>query len=798
MESTAALAEARELARMRPEGWRAKALAAAARAEAASPGWIAPRRVHDDLERELLLGHEALATRRGALDPDGTGASVRAEDAYLVGRLEGREGLARLELAARLQPDLAWAQHGLGYQRFLSGQPRGALRAARRACDLARGSYELGVFAGAEARYLLDLGERERAVERLLALLDDPRLAEPERTELSVVLARAELDAEDGPELERGFWRALALLEEGRLAEEEWDALGAALLARRSAVRQPDALSLVLAALERGQARAPGPGADRLRARLLLERGARDLAAATWSRTTTTSPTGSFSRLSDLERGEAERALESWRAALPARLLDADGLPSEARLAALVRAAREARQAGGEVRFGQALLEAGWFAEAGAWASFLARSEAEATVEAALSLEARASAGQALLAGIEGVLEHVDGERPAFAPSSSGRLAKARELRSLDDLLETLQPFFERFDGAPLALELVRSPRLSFGGIASIVHPGPRFSALDAREGRGVEGEPVPGLAAELERIGRFGIFGEAPGGGGPDGTVLRTVGGEWKRGEHLGVPFEGWVAWCEGADVESRPGRVGSSISGAALHEGYWIDLDTVRRDLERQRAAERRFLELDAATLERALEGRGPRLAPGTSARERGRWLAPLGEGERVLLAALRERPAPPPGGSRLTLDEWLEITAMHEEGHLTDRTRFLPLARKWPKALAFLVRHGFSPRGVARALEFRAQLVALCEAPEPRLVLADCLASADSEGGVLAHGEAYRELLGQLLTLASEEQERGRLPGLDREHYVLYQLHRLSAEELRALARGVARRNGMLEDG
>jgi hypothetical protein len=173
----------------------------------------------------------------------------------------------------------------------------------------------------------------------------------------------------------------------------------------------------------------------------------------------------------------------------------------------------------------------------------------------------------------------------------------------------------------------------------------------------------------------------------------------------------------------------------------------------------------------------------------------MTPLGEGERVLRAALRER-EPGEDGERVSFEEVLELTALHEEGHLTDRTRFLPLARKWPRALAFALHHGFTPRAIARALEYRAQLVALCVADEPRLVLADCLTAADAEsGGALAHGEAYRQLVEDLLAEAA--QELSELPALDAEHYLLYQLHCLSAADVRRLALRLAERHGMVED-
>ena len=630
----------------------------------------------------------------------------------------------------------------------------------------------------------------EVAIERLAEGLAAARLEEPERTELGVALALAELESTEPETLERGFGRGVALLEAAQLATDEYERLGEALLARRALLRHPDPLSELLAALEHGR----GDGRERLRARVLAERGAHGLAAALWERAGGATVAGGFRRARELERGAAARALEGWLAALPACVRDDDGLPREPALRALVWAARASDEPVGAVRFGQALLEAGWFDEAESWASALAAQDPDA----AFALSARAAAGQALVAGIRALLDSVDEERTALVRARPGDPPHASPLRDLDQLLAAMQPLFERYHGAPLAHALVDSPRRSLGGLASIVHPGPRFSARDERVGLGQEGEPVPGLAAEFARIGRFGIFGQVSGGGGPDGTVLRVMGGEWKRGEHLGVDFGGWVAWCEGTDVASRPGRHGSSVSGAALHEGYWVDVEGVRREWERARAVEREVLAADAVVVARALEGRGPRIARdagGAGDDERARWLAPLGEGERVLLALLRERSASP-DAARVTLDELLELTALHEEGHLTDHTRFLPLSENWPSVLGFILRHGLTPRGVTRALEYRAELVALCTASEPRLALAECLAASDGEGGALPHGEAYRALLEGLLRIAARELDS--FPALSREHYLLYQLHRLSAEDVRALARKLARQEGLLQTG
>ena len=74
----------------------------------------------------------------------------------------------------------------------------------------------------------------------------------------------------------------------------------------------------------------------------------------------------------------------------------------------------------------------------------------------------------------------------------------------------------------------------------------------------------------------------------GAAGRQARVV----EEGAHLGVPYSGTVAWCEGTEVPSRPARRGARIVGAALHEGYWVDVQGVRRELERWRSLGARLL--------------------------------------------------------------------------------------------------------------------------------------------------------------------------------------------------------------
>jgi hypothetical protein len=354
----------------------------------------------------------------------------------------------------------------------------------------------------------------------------------------------------------------------------------------------------------------------------------------------------------------------------------------------------------------------------------------------------------------------------------------------------------------------LESPRLPLGPLGSLLHPGPRFSQADEDAGLGRRGDPVPGVAAELAKRGRFGLVGRLAGDA-PDGVVLRRVYVTEQEGEHLGVPWRGTVAWCEGADVRVRAQRRGVSVAGAALHEGYWIDLAEVR-PIEVQWERIRRRFEGDPADpratrrLERALGSPGLRLRslPGQEharRRERRSLRPTLGEADRLRLAVLRDRAAEGALLGRVSLTDLAQVIAVHEEGHCCDRTRLLPLEEHPLEILWILLEEGFSPGSVQERLEYRAELTALCEVEDPRLVLVDLVAAVDQDLVRLGHGPAYRRLLGDLVRLLDEELEAEpeAWPELSREHTLVHQLHRLAPERVRALGLQLARRERLVAE-
>jgi hypothetical protein len=367
-------------------------------------------------------------------------------------------------------------------------------------------------------------------------------------------------------------------------------------------------------------------------------------------------------------------------------------------------------------------------------------------------------------------------------------------VHDLDGLLARLDELLAPTRAAGGLAGCVHSPRLSFGIVGELVHPGPRFSKADAEAGLGAEGAPVGGLSAGLLALHRFGIFGELVGAG-PDGALLPLLALEWRSGTHLGVPWAGSVALCESADLEPQAARAGAGIAGAALHEGYWLDVDTLRAEQSHWRALARRYEGAGGAARAAQLLACAGLAVHARDEDELSRLRraqgALLGEGERVRLACIAERGAPP-------LDEFVDVAGTHEEGHLCDRTRFLPLARHLPRALGFFLDCGASPRRVMERLEYRAQLVALCDCADARIPLAQVLDAAESGpgAGLTPHAAAYAQLLRDLLATLDRELARDphAFPLLDPARTLAQQLHRLRPEELRALARRLAHERGL----
>ena len=785
------------------EGTDVEALAKAA--EAAAPDWVAPKRFLDEQvhRRGLTLPGRYGEYLSVALDPDASSAR-RAVNFYLAGRLGGEGADGRLDQATRHDPSLGWAWHGLAWRAFSRGDGAYAVRAGRRAAGYARDPHELTHFAAALAQYEAGEDLNTSAQETLARALSAPvplALRLDEAASLRAKLTALELESAGLADHRRGVRRGLAALADPGLTLAERANLVYAL--RGGPVTQNllsrDELAFAVLA---GVASLPeAEGAQLMRAMDPVVLG--NIGDVSLTPDAKSRPLTDLAKAfrSSLASGAARDAFVNWLSELPPAVLDEAGQPKRAALAALSDALQSGQGQGYERRVGAALLRAGWFSEANQLAAgVLSRGPGEDAERWARTVQAEAIEGSAVLSSIYALAARIDAREAFIRAGAVGSTpldsVEGGRVESLRELEAEVVALFERFGQVAPGTVNRKSPVIRYGPLGKIAHPGPAFSAEDAGQGRGVAGEQVPGIADLFGSMGRFALLGQGVGQGGPDATVLRVVGVESKSGEHLGRPFEGTVFWCDGADVPGRFGRKGASISGAALHEGYYVDLAMVRREQAQWSSLRSRF-KGHPSRIERALRAPGARVSVNSKGM-RTEITPALGANDRMRLAVLSEDQSSPGDLRSVTLAELAAVVAVHEEGHLCDRKGWYPLSfRRIMRLIAFAGAHGFRSGRIAEALEERAQLVALCDAADPRLAWVDLLDAAEnSGGGGTPHAAAYRRVLKRLMERLDDEYEDGDWlsDGLNPGERWIDQLHRLPAEKLRGLARREAVSRGL----
>ncbi len=804
-------------------------LAAVEAAVAVDPDWIAPQRFLDEyLHRPALTLPERYGQYVTAAFDAERSRTDRARSSYLAGRLGGEDGGRRLSMAADLDPGLGWAWHGAGWRAFSRGDMGAAMSFGKRAVAYARDAHELTHFSSSLARYFA-AEERSTSAQGVLktalAASDGMALRLDERARLEAELCSLELQSISNADVRRGVQRSLVVLKSPGLTLRERLSLILALRGDPLSTAAVAEEEIAFAVLEGAEEGLPGESVRRLvdatlgPSRRAGGGGGGGLAPSAISPRISVGDRLVAAFREPLGSGAALEAVEAWAAELPPNVKRENGGFTRPPLGALlsVLRAESGSRAGGAItgveslaRTGAALMDAGWFREARALAEGVldragpSHSSAGPSLQGDLVVEARqiqrdAIAARAILAGIGALAQRLDA-REAFVNAGALGLDDAESVEggrveSLKELQREIADLFLRYGQSVSLAAVDASPVIRYGPLGRIVHPGPRFSEEDESQGRGDVGEPVLGTSDLFARMGRFALLGLGVGQGGPDATVLRLVGVEERSGEHVGRPFRGTVFWCDGADVPGRFGRSGASISGAALHEGYYVDLSMVRLEEAQWDRLRTRF-QGDAEGVRAALD------APGAEVPRRFRAeVSPaLGAGDRMRLSVMGEGNA---GALRkVTLAELAHVVATHEEGHLCDRASWYPITfGRLLRLIGFAGAHRFKSARIAQALEERAQLVALCESDDTRLAWIDLLDAAESVdgGGVTPHAAAYRRLLADLMARLDDEWEDGawRDSPLDPAARWIDQLHRVQPEQLRALAvreaksRGVAAR-------
>jgi hypothetical protein len=144
------------------------------------------------------------------------------------------------------------------------------------------------------------------------------------------------------------------------------------------------------------------------------------------------------------------------------------------------------------------------------------------------------------------------------------------------------------------------------------------------------------------------------------------------------------------------------------------------------------------------------------------------------------------------RLCLDGSFDVARevlKHEEAHLVDADRHLPVFKHPFRNIELAVTRGFSSSDILAYLERNAQLTAIAEGTAPRAALATCC-GALGRGGV--HASGYTEIVAAFVKEIAARPEAH--PEIDPERVIVQQLHRLSDEQIRALARATMREWGV----
>lgn len=136
--------------------------------------------------------------------------------------------------------------------------------------------------------------------------------------------------------------------------------------------------------------------------------------------------------------------------------------------------------------------------------------------------------------------------------------------------------------------------------------------------------------------------------------------------------------------------------------------------------------------------------------------------------------------------------EEVLVHENAHVVDAVRHLPVAEHILRNLGLAFLTGFSSTSVVAYMERNAQLTAIAEGPAPLSALATCCAML---GGSGPHALGYSEIVGGMVRAIARSPKR--YPEIETDRVIVQQLHRLPPGKVRALARELMERWAVLVD-
>jgi tetratricopeptide (TPR) repeat protein len=280
------------------------------------------------------------------------------------------------------------------------------------------------------------------------------------------------------------------------------------------------------------------------------------------------------------------------------------------------------------------------------------------------------------------------------------------------------------------------------------------------------EGSDEP-LVRELADMGLLLVIGQRSGGP-PEAMLAQLVRREPStRVRVRGTDVDREVAWIGTRHLSGyQEWAGGGDLAGLALQGIVLVDLHAIAR-WEGEIARRRAQLAPRAAEIlaERALDDR-----PATAIDD------PAGVEDRLCLEG--------------RVDLKGEVLK-HEEAHLVDAERHLPVLKHPLRNFELALRGGFSASEILALLERNAQLAAIAEGPAPRIALATCCAAL---GRGDPHGVGYSAIVEAFVE--EIDARPGRYPEIDTSCVIVQQLHRLSDAQIRALARETTERWGLSE--
>jgi Tfp pilus assembly protein PilF len=534
-------------------------------------------------------------------------------------------------------------------------------------------------------------------------------------------------------------------LEDLAFAGEPWRSVGFALAASGTG---GDSLPAARRAVELDPGLAVGRIAlgNALLARGNLGEAEAEFEAAIWADRLHPAPWIGLSIVAD-QRGELEAALrfaeEAYRLA-----------PSEE---SLVERIHDLAQRSGP----QALRDASRvFEAAGGWGEGLAllrasrRAAADGEAERARELLARARERGTTAAEAAAVPSPAPPPLRAFvAALARGTTARYRhyaatgERESFREFHEWARALYERTTGTKLGPP---GHVIDYAFVGKLVDP--------------TESSDEP-LVRELAGHGILLVLGQRSGGP-PEAMLAELVRRETRaRARVRGAEVEREVAWIGTRYLSGyQEWAGGGDLAGLALEAIVLIDLHAIARwegEITRRRA--RLLPRRQQILAEPALEDEPARAIDD-----------PAGVDDRLYLEA--------------TLDLKGEVLK-HEEAHLVDADRHLPVLKHPFRNLELAFRGGFDASEILALLERNAQLAAIAEGPGPRAALATCCAALDRTG---PHGAGYGQIVEAFVEAIAAQPDK--YPEIDASRVIVQQLHRLSDAEIRAIARGIQEQWGL----